>query len=119
MEFGAPARARPLFFSYQAPGGDDGALTIEKAAALKKRKILWESLREQQVDSGNLVPTIRGPGMPQGFAASTAEVTGMSKRGQELSLTFSFWRHQGAGVVASGRATTLKNLVSGAGCQRK
>ena len=58
----------------------------EKAAALKKRKILWESLREQKETGGNLVPTslqdgrIAGPQHQPGFAASTAEVTGMSKR---------------------------------------
>ena len=60
----------------------------EKAAAMKKRKILWESLREQQAPGGNLVPTRRnddgtfqkGDEKEKGFAASTAEITGMSKR---------------------------------------
>ena len=50
----------------------------EKAAALKKRKILWESLREQ-TESGNLVSTLTGRGHT-GFASSTAAVTGMSKQ---------------------------------------
>lgn len=54
------------------------AIAAEKAAALKKRKILWESLREQ-TESGNLVSTLTGRGHT-GFAASTAEVTGMSKQ---------------------------------------
>lgn len=60
----------------------------EKAAAMKKRKILWESLREQQAPGGNLVSTRRnddgtfqkGDEKEKGFAASTAEITGMSKR---------------------------------------
>ena len=55
---------------------------MEKAAALKKRKILWESLREQQAPGGNLVPTRRnddgtfqkGDEKEKGFAASTAEI---------------------------------------------
>lgn len=51
----------------------------EKAKALKKRKILWESLKAQD-NTGNLVSSIRGPGQPQGFAASTAAVTGISKQ---------------------------------------
>lgn len=58
----------------------------EKAAALKKRKILWESLKEQH-PGGNLVSTRRPDGTFQkgdekekGFATSTAEVTGMSKQ---------------------------------------
>ena len=51
---------------------------MEKAAALKKRKILWESLREQ-TESGNLVSTLTGRGHT-GFASSTAAVTGMSKQ---------------------------------------
>lgn len=57
----------------------------EKAAALKKRKILWESLREQNL-GGNQVPTqvaTEHKDRPQnqpGFAAATAEITGMSKR---------------------------------------
>lgn len=57
----------------------------QKASALKKRKILWESLREQNL-GGNQIPTqvaTEHKDRPQnqpGFAASTAEVTGMSKR---------------------------------------
>lgn len=59
--------------------------TAEKAKALKKRKILWESLKAQEI-GGNQVPTYRadgvkaGPQHQQGFAASTAAVTGISKR---------------------------------------
>jgi hypothetical protein len=52
----------------------------EKAVALKKLKILWDSLREQQPSFGNLVPETNREGRPAGFAASTAEVTGMSKQ---------------------------------------
>ena len=52
----------------------------EKAMAVKKRKILWDSLREQQGNSGTQSSTIRGPGMPQGFATSTAAAIGMSKQ---------------------------------------
>ena len=52
----------------------------EKATAVKKRKILWDSLREQQENSGTESSTIRGPGMPQGFATSTAAAIGMSKQ---------------------------------------
>jgi len=58
----------------------------EKAKALKKRQILWESLKEQE-PSGNQVPTRNPDGTfekgcekEKGFAASTASVTGMSKR---------------------------------------
>jgi ParB/RepB/Spo0J family partition protein len=50
----------------------------EKARAIKLRKTLWESLKEHE-NSGHEVSTIRGPGMPQGFATSTAAVTGMGK----------------------------------------
>lgn len=52
----------------------------EKAAAMKKRKILWESLREQQDSFGNQVSETKREGRPNGFASSTAEVTGMSKQ---------------------------------------
>ena len=58
----------------------------EKAQALKKRKILWESLKEQGAAGGNLISTsltdgrASGPQHQPGFAASTAEVTGMSKQ---------------------------------------
>ena len=51
----------------------------EKAAALKKRKILWESLREQKDSFGNQVSETKREGRPNGFASSTAAVTGMSK----------------------------------------
>jgi ParB-like chromosome segregation protein Spo0J len=56
----------------------------EKSRAIKKRKMLWESLREQET-CGNLVSTRSsgkfqsGNEMPKGFAASTAAVAGMSK----------------------------------------
>ena len=65
---------------------EKAAIAAEKAAALKKRKILWESLREQKESGGTLGSTrIIGykqpPESEKGFAASTAEVTGMSKVG--------------------------------------
>ena len=57
----------------------------EKAKAIKKRKILWESLKAQEI-GGTQGPTYRadgvkaGPQHQQGFAASTAAITGISKR---------------------------------------
>ena len=57
----------------------------EKAAALKKRKILWESLKEQKIQVETKFPPDsvgykKPPEQEKGFATSTAEVTGMSKQ---------------------------------------
>ena len=51
-----------------------------------KEGVLWESLKEQMKTGGNLISTslpdgrVSGPQHQPGFAASTAEVTGMSKQ---------------------------------------
>lgn len=49
----------------------------EKAKAIQVRKILWDSLREQE--SGTQSSTLTGRGHI-GFASSTAAITGMSKK---------------------------------------
>ena len=80
----SPARPKPRH------GPRDGAFSFhlcraeltaaEKAAALKKRKLLWESLKVQEGSFGTLGSETKREGRPNGFAASTAEATGMSKR---------------------------------------
>ncbi len=53
----------------------------QEAEHLARRKEVWEAMREAENNSGSTCPTIpaRGPGMPEGFASSTTEVTGKSK----------------------------------------
>ena len=50
--------------------------SFEKRDHLRKRKELWEA---RQANSGKSLSTIRGPGMPRGFAEETAEATGKWK----------------------------------------
>ncbi|MBP8283097.1 MAG: hypothetical protein KAX46_04190 [Chromatiaceae bacterium] len=52
--------------------------TYPSAAAIKRRKILW-SCWQAQKNSGHDVATIRGPGMPMGFAADTAASIGIRR----------------------------------------
>ncbi len=54
----------------------------EMAEHLAKREELWG-----QRDSGQTLPTIKGPGMPKGFASDTSEKTGVSKRAINLATS--------------------------------
>lgn len=51
----------------------------EEAEHLYERKRVWERIKAAE-NSGNTVPTIRGRGQPQQFAAETAASTGKTKR---------------------------------------
>lgn len=70
----------------KAKGGTSKSYLLSRLKRDAKEGVLWESLKEQGVIGGNLISTYRSDGVkagPQhqpGFAASTAEVTGLSKQ---------------------------------------
>ncbi len=56
--------------------------TVERDNHLVRREELWE-----RRDSGATCATIKGPGMPKGFATETADATGLSKATINRSLS--------------------------------